>query len=250
MLEIHFNLYDHNFCESTIYSTSQHLEYLNTISSLFISFIGIYGMFQIKDILFSSLYACLVVNGILSFYYHYYNSIGFGLLDRMSMVLLALSTTLIFIQSLQQLFHIDTKFLTIISISYYSFLLTIAGLHIEWLFNLLFTFFLCSILLYMYIIYLYSQIDSKIIKIGIRGSFYILYSGLFWVGTELLCHQFYFIKFLFGHVWWHIFVSYGGYLVRLVPYYIKNITLNRYVFISYHFGITRINIQQKYDLET
>jgi hypothetical protein len=250
MFEINFHLYDHNFCESTIYSTTQHPEYLNSISSLFISVVGIYGIFQIKDFLFSFLYSCLIVNGILSFYYHYYNSIGFGLLDRMSMVLLGLSTTLIFIQSLDQLFHTGTKIFTITTFSYYSILLTVAGLHIEWLFNLLFTFFLCSILLYMYIIYQYSQINKEIIKIGIRGAFYILCSGLFWVGTELLCHQFHFIKFLFGHVWWHIFVSYGGYLVSLVPYYIKKISLNQYVFISYQFGIPKINIQQKYDLET
>jgi len=41
MLEIAFNQFDHNFCESTIYSDGPHPEYFNTISSLFITFIGL-----------------------------------------------------------------------------------------------------------------------------------------------------------------------------------------------------------------
>ena len=39
------------------------------------------------------LYACLAANGIMSAFYHYNNSIGYGLLDRMSMVLLGLNTS-------------------------------------------------------------------------------------------------------------------------------------------------------------
>ena len=37
---INFNDFDHNFCESTIYSSDPYPEYLNSISSLFITFIG------------------------------------------------------------------------------------------------------------------------------------------------------------------------------------------------------------------
>jgi hypothetical protein len=58
--------------------------------------------------------------------------------------------------------------------------------------------------------------------------------------TEGLCHQFGFIKYLFGHVWWHIFVSYGGYLVSLVPQYINLLSKidDEMIYINYDiFGI-------------
>jgi len=229
MLEIDFNLFDHNFCEATIYSSGQHPEYLNAFSSLFITFIGLNGMRKINNnLLISMLYACLAANGIMSAFYHYNNSIGYGLLDRMSMVLLALNTTYILVDNMKTFFQFS-KFINItlhiIVISYYSFLFTIAGLHIEWLFNIMFTLFLCSIVVYMLIIKKYANIfyiNNNIINIGIKGAKYIIYSGIFWYGTELLCYKISFIKYLFGHVWWHVFVSYGGYLVSLVPQYINN----------------------------
>ena len=89
MLEIDFNLFDHNFCEASVYSTIQHPEYLNAISSLFITFVGLNGMRKPHiTIILSLTYACLSVNGILSFMYHYYNSIGYGLLDLTLRILL------------------------------------------------------------------------------------------------------------------------------------------------------------------
>ena len=220
MLEIDFNLFDHNFCEASVYSTIQHPEYLNAISSLFITFVGLNGMRKPHlTIILSLTYACLSVNGILSFMYHYYNSIGYGLLDRMSMVLLALNTTYMFTRSV---INQPTIIANILIISYYSMLLTVAGLHKEILFNIMFGLFLLSIVCYMYTIQLLSDniIPLKIHNIGWRGVRYIVYSGIFWVGTESLCYQFSFIKYLFGHVWWHVFVSYGGYLVSIVPHYI------------------------------
>ena len=46
MFEIDFYSFDHNFCESTIYSLDPHPEYLNAISSLFITFIGFNAFFK------------------------------------------------------------------------------------------------------------------------------------------------------------------------------------------------------------
>jgi hypothetical protein len=145
----------------------------------------------------------------------------------MSMVLLALNTTYMFFYSIKTLpiFNKINKkyymFLHLIIISYYSILLTVAGLHKEILFNIMFALFLVSIVCYMYIICLLdsSIIPLKIHHIGWKGVRCIVYSGIFWLSTEALCYQFSFIKYLFGHVWWHIFVSYGGYLVSIVPHY-------------------------------
>ena len=45
-LLINFNNYDHNFCESSIYSNDKHPEYINALSSLFITFIGINALLK------------------------------------------------------------------------------------------------------------------------------------------------------------------------------------------------------------
>lgn len=231
MFEINFNSYDHNFCESSIYSIGQHPEYLNAISSLFITFIGLNGLRKPHlSYILSSVYSCLIVNGILSYNYHYYNSIGFGLLDRMSMVLLGLNTTFMFVNSLKQLTIISTRMTKMINVSvitYYSILLTVAGLHMEIVFNIMFGLFLFSLIFFMYIINIHAKehyIQERILSIGWKGVQYIVFSAIFWIATEILCYKISFIKYLFGHVWWHVFVSYGGYNISLVPHYIQMLT--------------------------
>jgi hypothetical protein len=226
MISIDFHQFDHNFCESSIYSSNQHPEYLNAVSSLFISFIGLNALRKPNlHIIVSMMYSCLAINGVLSYLYHYYNSIGYGLLDRMSMVLLGLNTTYVFFITAKRrrLLHLSFYTNTMIHltiISYYTFLLTIAGLHQEPLFNLLFALFLVSIIGYVYIISKITKIEKEILDIGWKGVKCIVYSGIFWLTTEGLCTHIFFIKYLFGHVWWHIFVSYGGYLVSVIPNYL------------------------------
>jgi hypothetical protein len=143
----------------------------------------------------------------------------------MSMVLLGLNTTYVFFMTVKKrrLLHLSfciNTMMHITIIAYYSFLLTIAGLHQEALFNILFGLFLVSIIGYVYIISSLTKIDPEVLKIGWLGVKYIVYSGIFWLTTEGLCSHVFFIKYLFGHVWWHIFVSYGGYLVSIIPNYL------------------------------
>ena len=168
------------------------------------------------------MYSCLVVNGVLSFLYHYYNSIGYGLLDRMSMVLLGFSTTYSCYMTIKKIIYnftlIGHVLIHLSIISFYSLLLTMAGLHQEVMFNTLFTVFLGSIAVYVYVVR--NHVESSIISLGWKGVRYIFTSAIFWITTEGLCGHFFFIKYLFGHVWWHVFVSYGGYLVSMIPYYI------------------------------
>ena len=224
MLEIDFHQFDHNFCESTIYSSSQHPEYLNALSSLFITFIGLNAMRKPHlSIFLSIMYSCFAVNGVLSLLYHYYNSIGYGLLDRMSMVLLAWTTSYICFNTVKKLKRFNLSYCSnstvhLCIVAYYSFLLTVAGLHKEILFNTLFGVFLGSISVYVYVV---RHVDRRIISIGWKGIRYIILSAVFWITTEGLCPHLSFIKYLFGHVWWHVFISYGGYLVSIVPHYIS-----------------------------
>ena len=135
MFQIKFNTFDHNFCESTIYSNDPHPEYFNAISSLFITFIGLNGLSKPNlSILLKMVYASLFVNGIASCLYHYYNSIGFGILDRMSMILIAYTSMYLLIEPIcivyKNCLHI---FLSL----YFTLILTFTGLHNEFVFNII-----------------------------------------------------------------------------------------------------------------
>ena len=240
-LLINFNNYDHNFCESSIYSNNKHPEYINALSSLFITFIGINALvkqlvyrergYELNSFLHSILYSALIVNGITSSLYHYYNNIGWGLMDRISMIIIAMSSVILF-QSIINSILILKKYKNIIIInniiniiitSYFTILFTIAGLHMESLFNIMFSFFLIFLVFMVYIInthFIMLEIPYQLVILSNRGILYVTISGIFWIITELLCNKFTFIKYLFGHVWWHIFVSYGGYLISLIPLYV------------------------------
>jgi len=229
---IDFNSYDHNFCESTIYSNNQHPEYLNSLSSLFITFIGINALFRPHiHFLLRMLYSSLAVNGITSCLYHYNNNIGWGLLDRMSMILIAFSSISLFLTNLDPFLTIYkckrriliNRIINLLLIIYFTSLFTVAGLHMETLFNIMFGLFLSTLILFMYLInkhYYKLEIPYKLVILGWKGCGYIIISGLFWIITETLCHQYFIIKFMLGHVWWHLFVSYGGYLISLLPTYL------------------------------
>ena len=248
---MNFNQYDHNFCESTIYSNLSSPEYANSISSLFISWIGFFGLSNPQNN-FSSLmlYSALLINGFTSCGYHYYNSIGWGLLDRMSMILIAMSSTYLFIQHIHLLFNSNKwicnssleKIIHVMAILYFTLLFTICGLHWENIFNILFGFFLSNLVLYMIIIDKYQEIlylPKIILDIGWSGIFSIIFSASLWIITESFCNYLGIFKYLFGHVWWHIYVSYGGYLVSIVPLYLymNSTNNNNLIVIKYKFCI-------------
>ena len=231
MTTINFNTHDHNFCESSIYGDSIHPEYFNALSSLVMTFFGFIGIIQhpISSLLII-FYSTLIINGVTSCLYHLYNSIGWGLMDRVSMVLVAMSSISLFINHihfilvLQQWKNVKLIFniINLFIIIYFTTLFTIIGLHMEILFNIMFGIFLASLYILLFLItkYYYKlKIPYMLILLGWKGVNYILVSGLFWIITESLCHKLFIIKYLMGHVFWHIFVSYGGYIISLIPYY-------------------------------
>ena len=250
-----FNSYDHNFCESSIYSNEPHPEYMNSLSSLFITFIGINGIIKPNtNFLLSLLYSSFIVNGITSSFYHYYNTLGWGLLDRMSMILISMSSIYLFIYNINNILILyrsnyiyksnkiksinNIKFINFIRFIniiikilvtlYFTILFTVAGLHMETLFNILFGVFLCSLIIFMYLIsrhHTVLNVPYFLILLGWKGIKYITISGIFWIATENLCYEYNFIKYLYGHVWWHLFVSYGGYLISLIPCYLYMIEI-------------------------
>jgi hypothetical protein len=231
--EISFGSFDHNFCESSIYAIGQHPEYMNALSSLFITFIGLNGLRKPHtNFLLNILFSSFVANGVTSCFYHLYNSIGWGLMDRMSMILIATSSTYLFVYHVDKILILDNwnylngmnRAIHMLVAGYFTLLMTIAGLHMEDLFNTLFGFFLGSLIIYMWLVTKHQynlHIPKNLLYLGWRGLAFIAMSGVFWLSTELLCHVFTPIKYLFGHVWWHIFVSYGGYLISLIPNYLS-----------------------------
>jgi hypothetical protein len=248
MFEIDFHSFDHNFCESLIYSNEQHYEYFNAISSLAITFIGVNGLYKpYIDFNVQILFITFIVNGITSFFYHLLNTIGWGLLDRMSMIIIALISTLNLSSITERIINRNSQSKIIMNvyyffiISFFTVLFTITGLHIEYLFNLLFGVFLISLIININLINNYKselKIPEPIVKFGFRGIKYIIISGIFWLSTEILCSHIWFIKYLFGHVFWHIFVSYGGYLISLVPNYLNIKDSNSFISINYDkFGL-------------
>jgi hypothetical protein len=149
----------------------------------------------------------------------------------MSMVLIAISTTYIFLQHIELFFPTDKhnfsnknqKIIHIVVMTYFTLLLTICGLHWENIFNGFFGLFLFSLVIYMCLIERNNfrlEIPDKIVKQGWKGVLYILASCIFWIVTEIGCNYITVFKYVFGHVWWHVFISYGGYLISLIPVYL------------------------------
>lgn len=228
---INFDDYDHPFCEANIYG--QPPEYFNSYSSLFLTFIGCYAMTINRPFLFESnydsakyndifmLYASLTINGLMSFLYHYTNWIGWGLMDRFSMVLIATYSFNSFTNALYT-FDLCQPFYNLVrlfQISYLTILLTITGLHNEHLFNILFGIFLLGLIIFMFQITFSRQrnyISQEIIFYGWKGVLLIYLAGITWIITENLCNEFFIMKYLMGHTFWHFGVGLGGYYISLV----------------------------------
>ena len=72
-----------NFCEGYIHEK----EYLNSVTALFIAYLGYYGINKKNDDIINLLFSLLFSNGIFSTLNHYYNIDGFSYLDGLTMIL-------------------------------------------------------------------------------------------------------------------------------------------------------------------
>jgi hypothetical protein len=235
-----FNLLDHSFCEMNIYGKSP--EYINTISSLSLTFFGIFGLFfnNINEV--KNIYSALIINGISSFMYHYNNKIGWGLMDRFSMILIAIPCYSVAIDVLQ-LSKIKKDIFRIIITSYITILMTVTGLQQEILFNILFGCFLSSLFIFIYIVQYqnnYYLIPKNILNKGWLGIVCLILAGSVWIITEKLCLKYSIIKYLFGHSFWHLGCAYGGYLLTLIPTFIYN--KDNFLKLDYYLNIPYIKV--------
>jgi len=238
--EISFNNYDHSFCESNNYSSE--VEYINSTSALFISLIGMFGVYFNKtDINSSMFYYCLIVNGITSSIYHHTHSIGWGLLDRYSMIYLAAYCYNMLINPIIRYYPKTSHLIRINIIIYLSVLSTYTGLHNENMFNNLFGLFLVSAIAFiMFLIRVYN-INKMLVCYSVKGILLIGLGGTCWIITENLCFQYAVMKYLMGHALWHVLVSLGGYYISLIPVYLALTNTETLVpIIKYKYGLPYI----------
>ena len=81
-----FNQKQKGFCESYLWKSER--EYINTFSSLFMSYLGIKGINQKDNSLSDNfLFSCLFVNGIFSGFNHWTKKKGFSYLDGLTMII-------------------------------------------------------------------------------------------------------------------------------------------------------------------
>jgi hypothetical protein len=245
---IHFFDIDHPFCEVNLYGGPP--EYINSLTSLFLVFIGLFGI-KMNPIYYdiNLVYSSLIINGITSALYHFTNQIGWGLMDRFSMVMLVIHCYDIGIKFLQ-LFNLCSPFYEILRFFktfFVVFLLTITGLHYEQLFDTLFGFFLGTLLLFVILVHSFRiklSLPKILIEYNWKGIFLITLAGLFWILTEKFCHQYYFIRFLFGHAIWHVAVALGGYYLMLTPTYMYS---NKSLKIMYKYNLPYLIENKKFE---
>jgi hypothetical protein len=230
---------DHNFCEMNIYG--QPPEYINSYSALFLCFIGFFGLIKnirLNDTAF--IYISLIVNGFASFMYHYTNQLGFGMLDRASMLMIIIyfCNLSFHIFEMYRFKYID--FLRIISTIYFTTLIMVYGLHYELLFDILFGVYLFTTIFFMVIIeYFYekNEIPVEILNYGWISVGLITIAGIFWIITESYCNYHPIIKYLYGHAIWHICVSLGAYFMTILMTYLlvknRKSKIKSFLFIPY-----------------
>jgi len=218
-----FFQFDHSFCEAKIYGGPP--EYINSITSLFISYMGYYAL-KNNDHLNNDiylLYAALFLNGFVSCAYHWTNYLGFGLLDRFSMVLIAYPAVCACFKELGHLYNINMnirKHFLILKQLYFTLLITTCSFGYEEIFNSLFGIFLGGSIIFIWLVNKKKDELNKKVKVLLKNSYigllFMLFAGIFWIFVEKFCDTFSIMKYIQGHAIWHIGVSLGGYLISLL----------------------------------
>jgi hypothetical protein len=241
-----FTEIDHGFCES-VGEILPYPEIFNSYSSMAMSVFGLIGLLltlrykRVHDIRF--ICGLLVVNGVGSFYYHYTQQIGWALIDELSMMLaVALGLNSMYTMIINSLHlpvsqnvysyraihnHITYKGLLTLALSFYVILIypmSIFDETREW-FPMIFTIpMMCLIpgCVYIYFVhyrnsYVYKPNNKSYENNGgdllLNGLKWALFASTVWGFTEPLCQTYQFMKYFHTHVIWHVFISYGMFLL-------------------------------------
>jgi hypothetical protein len=239
-----------SFCESIVFGAP---EYANAISSLFLSFMGVLGLYisSSTSLLIRNIYGLLIVNGIGSFGYHWTLKWGWGLIDRVSMIIpVCLGISLLYDEIIyykltgnnnnnetQRKYILYSGVITTISTGYMAIALSFGGTSDgSDLFTILFSIPTVLLIPGIFLIPYYSHKELYINNKTFRKHYNYMYislavnliSAIIWLSTELNCSkEKYWIAYLYGHVFWHIGMGYGMYLMSTIFVYTHALTKNK-----------------------
>ena len=232
---------DGYFCESLIYGAP---EYVNSFTSLFILFIGLYLLYnnaKMNDIIIRFISGSIAVTGIGSFIYHWTLWKSTGLLDTIPMLLAAYSSSYLCFDIIlykyikmgkknDKLYELLVNIICLIILCflYISIMITAIDSSNNIYFVILFLLpniiiIFAALFMRFYTFYEYYNDDNGNIELcnNIKHSFYsiilglscILFFALLWFVTELNCkkEKYNWIKYLYTHGFWHIGMSFGYY---------------------------------------
>lgn len=216
-----------SFCESTIYGQAP--EYVNSVTSLFLTYCGYIGNFRTANtnLMIKILYSALMLNGFVSFCYHWTNFVGFGFMDQISMTLMLIGSYIaIFDEVLYKSYYYTNKkkysdYLSIVitCVLFYAMIMIASKcLGFSLLFDVLFVLFLVSVTLFVpYSHYIsHYRLDNMIeykYKQAKKGVFAMYIAMIMWIFVEALCDYVWWVKYIPGHAIWHFGTSYGGYYI-------------------------------------
>ena len=201
------------FCEGKILGIP---EYLNSISSLYMCYLGYKGLTNKKEIYLDiyKIYSFLVICGISSFFFHYTMFIGWKMFDEFTMVL----TLWHGIYILKKMIYNRTK-IKFIKYTNYLHIFNSGFLVLNFFkgwaeyFPILFGIEMTTLLYDYYLIS--SRYKDKSLY-GFYGLLLMALSAGTWMITENFCNKY----LIFGHAVWHIGIATG---LNNFIYYVINI---------------------------
>lgn len=215
---------DHYFCEGSLNGLP---EYYNAFSSLFISYFGLLGLYEIQDdLMIQIIYSLLSINGISSFMYHWTGNIGFALYDEYPMII-SLFLGNIYIDNLIPSKYKKYKILFNINLMILYLIINVMEDQ-----RLIFPYyFACGLLYVLFNIKRFIRITNKLSLNEVPDKNVNYYSGIIiisaltWGLTEISCKYDkinYTYIYLLGHPMWHFMISYGFYNLIKIIYKIKS----------------------------
>ena len=212
------------FCEHYFWNDGK--EYMNTLSALFISGLGLYGLYNNSpSFLINLLYSFLILNGIFSSLNHWYEVEGWSYADGATM-LLPVTLGIILISNMYFDYFKIKGTLNIIRYIIYPILIFIPLFLQIYTNYFIQTFLFLSLLLFSFIPVVLkigknkNMNFSKEIKLFLKGAGLVIIAAGFWFYTEPIClskvsnpNLIKFYSKLFFHVIWHILSALGFYFM-------------------------------------
>jgi len=216
--------YTRGFCEGVVgIPIGPIREPANAFSSLFLVFFGLLGIIQSPraPLIIQFLYGMLFYNGIGSFFFHAFWQIGWATIDVFTMFLalsmgvwgLADSLSNEFKYSYQKLAPILALFFNGILI--FSLTLSRLGIRDDYFQAIIFSLYLSSIIVIICLFHL-EAIHKELKKLFFISVPLMILGYAIWFVCETLCVS---IIMAYGHVIWHILLSYGSYVLITVGSY-------------------------------